>query len=294
MKSPRIGTLLKGDKDPARAIRALAPLGFESFSITFWQSLGAIDPAELAREVRAAAVETGTVVSSVSIFGDILRGDAAAVETLHGFEALIDSARGFGTDIVSGFTGRVPDRPIEESIGPWKSAFQRLLVRAEDKGVRLAMENCRMGGTWKTGSWNLAIGPDAWEALFNELPSASLGLEWEPCHQLLCLSDPVAQLQRWAPKVFHVHGKDAHIDWAVIRAHGVFGKAKWAVQRTAGFGDSDWTAIIAALFKAGYGGTIDIEGWNDPVYREDREIEGQVLGMRHLKACREQALGASP
>ena len=150
-----------------------------------------------------------------------------------------------------------------------------------------------MGGTWKTGRWNLAIGPDAWEALFNEMPSASLGLEWEPCHQLLCLSDPVAQLQRWAPKVFHVHGKDAHIDWEVIREHGVFGKAKWAVQRTAGFGDSDWTAIIASLAKAGYEGTIDIEGWNDPVFKDEREIEGQVEGMRHLKECRQRAAGRS-
>lgn len=292
MTHPLIGTLVKGDKDPARAIRELAPLGFESFSIMFWQSLGAVDPAKLAHEVRAAAAETGTVVSSVSIYGDILRGDAAAEETLHGFEALIDSAHGFGTDIVSGFTGRVTDRPIEESIGPWKSAFEGLLARAEDKGVRLAMENCRMGGTWKTGRWNLAIGPDAWEALFNEIPSASLGLEWEPCHQLLCLSDPVAQLQRWAPRVFHVHGKDAHIDWEVIREHGVFGKAKWAEQRTAGFGDSDWTAIIASLAKAGYEGTIDIEGWNDPVFKDQREIEGQIQGMRYLKACRERAAQA--
>jgi sugar phosphate isomerase/epimerase len=293
MADPRIGTLVKGDKDPARAIRELAPLGFESFSVMFWQTLGGVDPAGLAREVRAAAEETGTVVSSVSIYGDILRGDTAAEETLHGYEALIDTARGYGTDIVSGFTGRLPDRPIEESIAPWKAAFQRLLARAEDKGVRLAMENCRMGGTWKVGGWNLAIGPDAWEALFNEIPSESLGLEWEPCHQLLCLADPVAQLQRWTPRIFHVHGKDAHINWGVIREHGLFGREKWAVQRTAGFGDSNWTAIIGALTKAGYKGVIDIEGWNDPVYKNNREIEGQVLGMQHLKSCRELALGKS-
>jgi sugar phosphate isomerase/epimerase len=293
MAAMRIGTLVKGDKDPARAIRDLAPLGFESFSITFWESLGGIDAAVLAAEVRAAAEETGAVISSVSIYGNILRGDAAAEETLRGYEKLIDTAPGFGTDLVSGFTGRIPDRPIEESIGPWKASFSRLLSRAEANGVRLALENCRMGGTWKAGSWNLAIGPDAWEALFNEMPSASLGLEWEPCHQLLCLADPVAQLGRWAAKVFHVHGKDANIDWGVIREHGLFGKAKWAVQRTAGFGDSDWTAIIRALTLAGYDGGIDIEGWNDPVYRNEREIEGQVLGMRHLKACRDQALGAS-
>ena len=151
-----------------------------------------------------------------------------------------------------------------------------------------------MGGTWKLGSWNLATGPDAWELLFNEIPDPSLGLEWEPCHQLLCLADPLAQLERWAAKVFHVHGKDAHIDWDVIRHRGLFGKTKWAVQRTAGFGDSDWVGIIRALTTAGYAGTIDIEGWNDPVYKDEREIEGQRLGMLFLKKCRESASEGLP
>jgi sugar phosphate isomerase/epimerase len=285
----RIGTLVKGDKDPARVIRELAPLGFESFSVMFWQTLGSVDLPLLARDVRAAAEETGTVLSSVSIYGNILLGDTAAAETLRGFQQLIAEARTFGTTLVTGFTGRLPDRPIEQSLGPWKSSFEPLVKQAEDAGVRLAMENCRMGGSWKHGSWNLAICPDAWEILFHEIPSAALGLEWEPCHQLLCLADPLAQLERWAPRIYHVHGKDAHIDWDVVRNHGVFGARKWAVQRTAGFGDSDWTAIMRTLAASGYDGTIDIEGWNDPVYKNEREIEGQTLGLRHLKECREKA-----
>jgi sugar phosphate isomerase/epimerase len=285
----RLGTLVKGDKDPARAIRELAPLGFESFSVMFWQTLGPVDLPRLAREVRAAVAETGTFLSSVSIYGNILLGDQAAEQTHHGFEQLIAQAGAFGTALVTGFTGRVPDRPLEESIGPWKLKFNPLVKQAEDAGVRLAMENCRMGGNWKHGSWNLAICPDAWEILFQEIPSFSLGLEWEPCHQLLCLADPLAQLERWVPRIYHVHGKDAHIDWDVVRSHGVFGARKWSVQRTAGFGDSDWTAIIRTLDAAGYVGSIDIEGWNDPVYKNEREIEGQSLGLRLLKECREKA-----
>ena len=294
MTSIRIGTVVKGSGDPARAIRSLAPLGFESFSVMFWQTLGAVNLASMADAVRAAALETGTTVSSLSIYGNILLGDTAARETLRGYEALIDTASRFGTDLVTGFTGRVPDCPIEHSIGPWKAAFSELVKRAEAGGVRIGLENCRMGGTWKLGSWNLAIGPDAWEVLFNEMPSPSLGLEWEPCHQLLCLADPVAQLERWASKIFHVHGKDANIDRDVIRRKGLFGKEKWAVSRTAGFGDSNWGEIIQVLSQAGYAGAIDIEGWNDPVYKDDREIEGQVLGLRYLKDCRQRVPGALP
>jgi len=289
MRPFAIGTVIKGP-DFAGQVRTLAPLGFECFQVFFWQTLGPVNLRELGQVVRRAAEETGTAISSLGIYGNVLEGDSMAGETLRGFEALIEEAGTFGTDIVGGFAGRVPDRPIEESIGPWKSVFGELVRRAADKGVRLALENCRMGGTWKRGSWNIAIGPDAWRLIFDALPSDILGLEWEPCHQLLCLADPLPQLEEWAPRVFHVHGKDANIDWKVIRDHGLFGTAEWHVQRTAGFGDSDWTAIVRILHRAGYTGTIDIEGWNDPVYCGERELEGQVQGMKHLKSCRQAVL----
>ena len=81
-----------------------------------------------------------------------------------------------------------------------------------------------MNGNWATGDWNIAHNPDAWEMMFNELPDDNLGLEWEPCHQLVYLIDPIPQIRKWAPKIFHVHGKDATVRWDVIREHGVFGK----------------------------------------------------------------------
>jgi sugar phosphate isomerase/epimerase len=285
-----IGTVIKGP-DFAGQVRSLAPLGFECFQVFFWQTLGSVRVHELAREVRRAAEDTGTAISSLGIYGNVLQGDAMAEETRRGFQVLIDEAGAFGAEIVGGFAGRVPDRPIEDSIEPWKAVFDELVRRAADRGVRLALENCRMGGTWKRGSWNIAIGPDAWKLIFDALPSDVLGLEWEPCHQLLCLADPLPQLEAWAPKVFHVHGKDANIDWNLIRERGLFGAGEWYVQRTAGFGDSDWTAIMRILHDAGYEGTIDIEGWNDPVYRGEREMEGQVAGMEKLKTCRRAVLG---
>ena len=56
--------------------------------------------------------------------------------------------------------------------------------------------------------------------------------------------------------------------------------------RTPGFGDSDWTRVISELRLAGYRGAIDIEGWHDPVYRDDLEITGQVRALEYLKECR--------
>ena len=56
--------------------------------------------------------------------------------------------------------------------------------------------------------------------------------------------------------------------------------------RTPGFGDSDWTRVISELRLAGYKGAIDIEGWHDPVYRDELEMTGQVRALNYLKQCR--------
>ena len=80
--------------------------------------------------------------------------------------------------------------------------------------------------------------------------------------------------------------KDATVRWDVIREHGVFGRLPFVQMRTPGFGDSDWTRVISELRLSGYKGSIDIEGWHDPVYRGDLEITGQVRALEYLKQCR--------
>ncbi len=55
----RIGTLVSGLRpDPADYIRQILPHGFESFSITFWQTLGGVDLPELAARGRATCSVT--------------------------------------------------------------------------------------------------------------------------------------------------------------------------------------------------------------------------------------------
>jgi len=50
----RIGTLVSGGPKTADVIRQIKGYGFESFSITFWQTAGQTDFVKLADEVRAA------------------------------------------------------------------------------------------------------------------------------------------------------------------------------------------------------------------------------------------------
>jgi sugar phosphate isomerase/epimerase len=281
----RIGTLVSGSDNAAGYIKQILPYGFESFSLTFWQKVDG-DVARIAAEVRDVLADSGAVISSVSCFGNPLEYNEMAQATRDGWATLIDNAALFGCDLVTGFAGRLVDKPIDASIPRYVEVYGDLAKRAADKGVRLAFENCDMGGSWRGGDWNMAQTPDAWDLMFDALPADNIGLQWEPCHQMVKLIDPIPQLRKYVKKVFHVHGKDATVQWDVIREHGILGPVPFAYHRTPGFGDSNWTDIISILRQGGFTGSIDIEGWHDPVYRDTLEMMGQVRGLNYLKDCR--------
>ncbi|MEI9427139.1 sugar phosphate isomerase/epimerase family protein [Mesorhizobium sp. Cs1299R1N3] len=283
----RIGTMVRANlDDPAAYIKAILPLGFESIQPFFWQTLGGKDLPRLAGQIREAIGDADVTVSSLGVFGNPLEGGDVDRGVLQAWETVIDNAHLFGASMVCGFTGRLRGKPLTDSLPRFREVWGPLARRAADKGVRIAFENCAMDGNWAGGDWNIAHNPDAWELMFNELPDDNLGLEWEPCHQLVYLIDPMPQIRKWAPRIFHVHGKDATVRWDVIREHGVFGRLPFVQMRTPGFGDSDWTRVISELRLAGYKGAIDIEGWHDPVYRGDLEITGQARALEYLKLCR--------
>lgn len=279
----RIGTLAQASKG-GDYLRQVIPHGFESFELTFWQNLGGVDVPSLANEVNETLAEFGDKarISSLGVYGNPLVEDTC----VEAWQVCIDNVRQFGADLVCGFAGRVVNQPVPESIPRFKEVFGELAKRAADNGVRLAFENCDMGGTWQTGDWNIAHSPHAWEMMFNAVPNQNVGLEWEPCHQLNSLADPLPQLRKWVAKVFHVHGKDATVFWDVVREYGIRGGKAFVYHRTPGFGDTKWADVISILRMGGFRGAIDIEGWHDPVYRDELEMTGQVRALNYLKECR--------
>jgi sugar phosphate isomerase/epimerase len=282
----RIGTMAgKGEKTPAY-IRALIGLGFESFQINFWQTLGGVNLKKLAAELAPMNEASGTIISSLAVFGNPLGEKEVDLQTLQAWREAIDAAPDFGCDLVCGFAGRVVGRPVPDSLPRFKEVWSPLLERAAARGVRIAFENCPMGGTWGAGDWNIAFNPDAWELIFAATPAPNLGLEWEPCHQLCQLIDPIPQLRQWAPRIFHVHGKDASVYRDVVATQGIGGPRPFAEHRHPGFGDTNWGDVISILRASGYFGTIDIEGWHDPVYKDDLEMTGQVHAFNYLRRCR--------
>lgn len=276
----KIGTILPAEK-ALDMIPLLSPLNFEGYELTCGAYFRTCDISEYAQRIADAA--GGLPISALGCYDNTLSDG----ETLRDIERLIDHAARFQCGVVSVFAGALPGVSVPDSIPAFKKVFSKLCARAADHGVSLAIEGCPMGTNWRAGGGqNIAFCPDAWEMMFDAVPDACLGLEWEPCHALMQLMDPVAQLRKWAPKVKHVHGKDGTVAWDVIRARGIACGQAYGWNRTPGFGDTNWNDICTILLMNGYQGFIDIEGYHDPVHYDTGEWSAQLRALNYLKDCR--------
>ncbi|NLE20791.1 MAG: sugar phosphate isomerase/epimerase [Clostridiales bacterium] len=281
-KTLRIGSCMPGNAE-SEWFQPFLDAGFEALSVNFHMEYYGVNIEQQGPRMKAAAAEKGVEITTLGVYSNPVQ----IKEHVRQLERAIDAAPLYGAKLVSTFAGAMEGQPMDAAFKRFGEVFRELCKRAEDKGVRIALENCPMGGTWQRATCNVAINPRAWEILFSEVPSDALGLEWEPAHQMIQLIDPIPQLRKWAPKVIHVHGKDASVDRRAIEDGGVLCDTdRYAPQRTVGFGDCDWRDILSILRANRYQGDVSVEGFHDPVYRGELEMAGQRHALRYLQWCR--------
>ena len=132
MKKILIGTMNPADQDCVSNLKKLIALGFESFTLHYWQQFNGVEPEKLAAEVFPIVKESGVKISAISLFGNPLLENEEGEAARNCFIRLIDSAKDFGCDIVSGFTGRLIDVPVPENIERFKAVWTPLAERAAD------------------------------------------------------------------------------------------------------------------------------------------------------------------
>jgi len=281
MKQIDIGTCVPGNR--AMEFSSMAKeMGYECIAVNFHMSTGGIDIKELAPRVLENLGDSGVYVASIGFYCNALSNE----EQRKTLEYFIDNVHLFKAGMVSTFAGAMEGESVEAAIPRFKEVFGELTRRAEANGVRLVIENCDMGGTWQHNTCNIGFNPRAWEMMFDAVPSKALGLEWEPGHQQVQLIDPLPQLKEWAPRIYHLHGKDASVDMDAVRRYGIKGAVSFCPQRTPGFGDLDWRKVFSILHMAGYEGNICVEGYHDPIYSGEWEATAQKHALNYLRFCR--------
>ncbi|HOK55929.1 MAG TPA: sugar phosphate isomerase/epimerase family protein [bacterium] len=195
-------------------------------------------------------------------------------------------AEKMGVPVVAGFSGRIVGKPLEESIQKFVEIWSEHAKFAEAHGVKIAFEHCPMGYFHTPcNGINFMSTPKMWEIGFSEVKSEAIGLEWDPSHLICQFIDPVITIRDFGKRIYHVHAKDAHINWDIVKKYGIWHHG--AIEHCfPGLGDTDWRLCIKELIRAGYKNDLNIEGWHDAVYHDrvakGKEDEGLIIAFRHL------------
>jgi sugar phosphate isomerase/epimerase len=229
--------------------------------------------AEDAARVNAMRQRTGVQISGLGYYPNPLAPDPAeaAVYVAH-IKKVIHAARLLGLDLVNTFIGRDWTRTLEQNWPRFLETWRPLLHFAADEGVRIGIENCPMlftGDEWPGGK-NLATSPAIWRRMFQEIPDAHFGLNYDPSHFVWQRMDYLRPLREFAPRLFHVHAKDARLDQDQLDEVGILATPlQFHTPKLPGLGDVNWGRLFSVLTDVGYDGPVCIEV-------EDRAYEGTL------------------
>ncbi len=180
------------------------------------------------------------------------------------------AAKLFGVDVVNGFTGSAvwhmlyffPPTGQEDIDAGYRDFADRWLPILEiyqQEGIKYALEVHPTEIAYDIVTAHRAL------AAVDHHPS--FGFNFDPSHLIHQFVDPVAFVDEFADRIFHVHVKDSRVQLtgrsSILSSHLDFGDPRrgWDFV-SPGRGDVRWDPIIRALNRANYDGPLSIE-WED-------------------------------
>ncbi len=203
------------------------------------------------------------------IWGD---GDPEGVRQ-RAAQEMVDTARAaklFGVDVVNGFTGSsvwsklyffppTSQEDIDAGYLDFAARWTPIMEAFVEHGVRFGLE------VHPTEiAYDIYTARRALEAIDNH---PSFGFNFDPSHLVHQFVEPVAFIDEFADRIFHVHVKDVRVQLdgrsSILSSHLDFGDPRrgWDFV-SPGRGDVEWDPLIRALNRAGYSGPLSIE-WED-------------------------------
>ncbi len=178
---------------------------------------------------------------------------------------------------------------ITDSLAVFAATFPGIAAACEQANVRVVFE----GWPGPAPAYpTLGCTPEVLRAMFAAVPSAALGVNYDPSHLVRLGIDYLRLLDEFKDRIYHVHGKDTallpeaqyrygHLPPALDKPASFSGGAwRYCV---AGDGVVDWGQVAYALHAAGYAGCVSIE-LEDARYwgSLEKEQAGIVKAYQHL------------
>lgn len=223
----------------------------------------------------------GVSISGLGYYPNPLSPHAAEATTAaEHLRDVITAASLLGVPQVNTFVGRDWTRSIEDNWPRFLETWKPLIGHAEAQGVRVGIENCPMlfsKDEWPGGK-NLAISPAIWRRMFQDIPSRSFGLNYDPSHMVWQQMDYLKPLQEFRDRLFHIHAKDVRMDIDQLNQHGVLALPDlYHCPKLPGLGEVDWGRFFSILGDVGYRGPVCVEV-EDRVY--EGSLESRLLALQ--------------
>jgi len=278
-------------------VRFAGETGYECVEVMCWPKGAAdrryagvthIDVNELdnsaVSRIQEQLAANGIAISGLGFYPNLLIPDEQESKAgIAHLKRVIQGAQKLNISVVGTFIGRDWTRSIEDNWPRFRAIWPDLIRFAEDHGIRIAIENCPMLFTrdeWPGGK-NLASSPALWRRMFEEIPSHSFGLNYDPSHLVWQQMDYVRPLREFKSRIFRVHLKDARVDRDRLDEVGILAHPlEYHSPKLPGLGDVDWGHFLSVLGDTGYDGPICVEV-EDRAYEANLDARKRALIQSH-------------
>ena len=275
--------------------------GFECLEVACWPKGDAqrryagvshIDVANLtqekADEIKKYCKEERIEISSLAYYPNMLEPDLdKRKEYLSHLYQLIDASVLLDVNMITTFIGRDPKKTVSENLKMVKEVWVPIVRYAEEKEVKIAIENCPMLFTedeWPGGQ-NLMTSPANWRKVFEILDSKNIGINYDPSHFVWQQIDYIKPIYEFRDKIFHVHYKDIKVYQDKLKDVGIMATPlEYMSPKLPGLGDINWGKYVSALTDIGYDGftCIEVEDKSFEKNLEDAK-KALLLSKRYLR-----------
>ena len=238
--------------------------------------------------VKDYCAKNNIAISSLAFYPNTMDGDLAKRQAaIDHLKKVINMSSLMGVNMVTTFIGRDQTKTVEENLEIFKEVWPPIIKLAEEKGVKVAIENCPMlfGADQWPGGQNLFTTPKLWRKMFELIPSDNFGINYDPSHFIWQQIDYVKPLYEFKDKIFHVHYKDIKVYEDKLNDVGIMAyPLEYMSPKLPGLGDVDWGKYVSALTDIGYEGPTCVEV-EDKAFEGSREriLDSCVLSYRYMR-----------
>lgn len=243
---------------------------------------------EYIKYIKSYCADKNIEISSLAFYPNTMDGDiikrSANIDHL---KKVINMSALLGVNLVTTFIGRDQNKSVEENLELFKEIWPPIIRFAEEKGVKIAIENCPMlfGRDQWPGGQNLFTTPKLWRKMFEIIQSDNFGINYDPSHFIWQHIDYIKPLYEFKDKIFHVHYKDIKLYPDKLNDVGIMAyPLEYMSPKLPGLGDVDWGKYVSALTDIGYNGYTCVE-IEDKAFEGSRErvLDSVKLSYRYMR-----------